>query len=300
MNTNITPPAETEAPFDAAKFFADRNAREAARIAGKPELVKAEPTLIEEPKEKSAKPTGDQRRLFRTIRESERVKIENESLKARLDALEAKDKPKEAVVTDTGEPKLEAYATAQEFADARAEWKGAQGAEKTLKAKADEAAQTEELKRISTSFEAQMKAAANPEKGGYEDWGELLKTSKAANVNIFEAAPEIYMAFMQSEYAKDVMHEWLLKPETLTFLLDAYKTDPMKAITAFHRFEGRVGREAEKPKEEKKAAPVEEKQKPRPTRSAQAPSGESPAAEPEIGSAAWMAKRNAQKTSRGW
>lgn len=308
MSTNVIVPGQEKVEeFDAAKFFADRNAREAAARAGK-ELPKVEDKPAEAEPAKTAKPTGDARKLFKTIRENGRLAAENESFKARLDALEKAGKPAEVKADPNAEPKRADYSTDQEFADARAEWKGAQGAEKVIKSQAEESKQVAEVKRISESFEAQMKAGADVDKGGYADWSELLKSSKAANVDIYAEAPNLFMAFMSSEYAKDVMHEWLVKPETLTLLIDTYKSDPMAALRQFHRFEGKVGREVEadktpakdEKKEPVKVAAVVEREKPRPSRSVQAPSGEAPAAEPAIGSAAWMAKRNAAKKERGW
>ncbi len=310
MSTNvIVPGQETKVEeFDAAKFFADRNAREAAARAGK-ELPKVEEKPVVAEVEKTAKPSGGQRQLFKAIRENGRLTAENESFKLRLEAREKAGKPAEVKADPNAEPKRADFATDQEFSDARAEWKGAQGAEKVIKSKDEEIKQSAEVKRISESFEAQMKAGADESKGGYADWGELLKTSKAANVDIYAEAPNLFMAFMSSEYAKDVMHEWLVKPETLTFMLETYKSDPMAALRQFHRFEGKVGREVEADKKEAakeekkepaKAIALVEKEKPRPSRSVQAPSGESPAAEPAIGSAAWMAKRNSAKKERGW
>lgn len=307
MSTIVIEPKPTEQEFDVAKHMADRNARDAARAAGK-ELPKVEPK-VEEPKpavadaDKSAKPTGDQRKLFRTLRENGEMRERTRVLEERLAALEGKktaDEPKPAA---DKEPKRENYSTDQEFNEARAEWKGEQAASKVIQAKEQETAQTVEIQRIAASFEAQMKIAGDVSKGGYADWSELVASSPAAKIDIYAEMPEIYMAFMGSEYAKDVMHEWLAQPDTLKKLIALYKADPGAALRSFNRFEGKVGKdvEAEKPEEKESVKVVaEEKPKPRPTRSVQAPSGEAPPAEPEIGSAAWMEKRNSQKRQRGY
>ncbi len=312
MSTAAAEPKPTDQEFDVAKHFEERNARDAARLAGKP-LPKVEAKPEEKPvvasEDKSAKPTGDQRKFFRTVRENGILQERTRILEERLAALEGKkpDVVEKSVEASTKEPKREQFAAGtagdQEFADARAEWKGEQGAAKVIQAKEQETAQAAEIQRIAKSFEEQMKIAGDVAKGGYADWSELVASSPAAKIDIYAEMPEIYMAFMGSEYAKDVMHEWLAQPDTLKKLIALYKTDPGAALRSFNRFEGKVGKdvEAEKPEEKEPVKAVaEEKPKPRPTRSVQAPSGDAPASEPEVGSAAWMAKRNADRVRRGY
>lgn len=308
MSTTATTPEAGKDEFDISKFFAERNAREAAARTGK-EAPKADGKPIEakptdEPA-RSSKPSGDTRKLFKTLRE-------NGELRARLDMLEkqvnAGEEKKAPAADPNAEPKRADFASDQEYADARTDWKAKQTTEAALKDREHTEAQQKEAERISKAFESQMKAAADPEKGGFPDWGDLLKSSKAANVDIYAASPEIFGAFLSSEYAKEVMYEWLKKPETLTFILETAKTDKAAALRQFHRLEGRVAREVEakpadkpeKPKpEEKKAAP-EEKPKPRPTASARVNAGEAVPESPAPGTKAWRDMRNAGIKSRGW
>jgi hypothetical protein len=315
--TQVSPEQATqqEPVFDIAKHMAERNARDTARAAGKepPPVEKPAEAEPEKPVEakaeepvKSSKPTGDQRKLFKTLRE-------NGELRARLAMLEekingaTKEAPK-AAESASDEPKRFDFATDDEYRDARAEWKAKTTTENVLKAKEVETVQNAEVSRVADQFDKQMRLAQD----SYPDWSELLKSSKAANIDIYAAAPELFGAFISSEYAKDVMYEWLKNPETLEFIIDAYKTDPRSALKAFHRMEGRVAREVEASSESesktskkatepgKKAAEVEEKPKPRPTASMRAPAGEAPPDEPAPGTKAWMERRNAGIRSRGW
>ena len=98
MSTTITRPAATaeEPKFDVTKFLADRNARDTARAAGKepPKVeAKAEPAKPDDAN-KTGKPSGDRRTLFKTVRENERLKMELEQLRQTREAAEEK-KPAE-------------------------------------------------------------------------------------------------------------------------------------------------------------------------------------------------------------
>lgn len=289
------PPEE----FNPAKFFQERNEREAAIRAGqKPaEPVKAEEAKPEpKPEEKahSAKPTGDQRKLYRTLRE-------NGELRARLDALERsmqqQTQPKPAEVT-SDEPKREDFNTDRDWLDARAEWKGKQGAEKALSEREKEARVSAEVREMASNIQSQFERA----KKDFSDFDELLKTSKASNVDIQSGMPAVFAAWANSEYAAECMYEWLKEPKQLSDLMAAYKESPDKSLRMFHRMEGRVAGAPVKKQDPKPEVveKVEEKPKPKPLASFRAPVGEAPPAAPEPGTRAWMAMRNAEKRARGF
>lgn len=308
----IQAPAEHEQKFDIAKFVAERNERETAIRSGqkppepeaKQEAVKetddkkpeAEESKAEKDEPKHVRSSGD-RRLFRKLGAAEE---RNKLLEQRIAELERSFKKVEQEPPQSQGIRREDYATDLEYAEAKSAEAAEKAVARAFQSKEQEARQEVEVKQIAESFDKQIREARET----YEDWDDLVKTSKAAKVDVYKEAPEIYMAFMASEYAGSILHEWLSDPATLNKLLDQYKDDPITALKAFHRFEGKISHQIETKTPSKKQAAkevIEEtKQKPKPTGAVRAPAGEAPEPEPAIGSAAWMAKRNSMRRERGW
>ncbi len=116
-----------------------------------------------------------------------------------------------------------------------------------------------------------------------------------------------------------ILYHFATNPEALQSLIDLRET-PREIIKRFHRLEGKVEKlytstqqepaaqaaETGKPAKEDRTHPAEgtppgrtavdrDVHKPRPSSEVAARGGSAPPAEPEIGSAAWMAQRNASE-----
>ena len=130
--------------------------------------------------------------------------------------------------------------------------------------------------------------------------------------------PMLMMMIARSDVRARVLYHFAKNPEALESMLGMTKT-PDRQIAAFHRLEGRVEKLYDKPKvaqaagkgqEERATHPAEanagrskstsesDARKPRPSSEVAARGGTAVPEEPTVGSAAWMAARNARTGGR--
>lgn len=247
-----------------------------------------EARAAEAPAEK--KPSGDERK-FRNI--ERRFNQQVGALKAEL-ALALAAKPATVAATAAtpdplAAPKREDFASDEAFTDAKI-------AHGTAKAVAKSEAAAAEAKTVRETLEAyNAKIAAGPEK--YADWAAVLAAGEGAalSVDLGKECPSLMWAIASSPYADDCFYAWLKDSKQLQGLIDTYKSGPqgeIAALTAFHRFEGRVGKDApaktaaaaKPPEKAQVAAPAAERvAKPKPSAEATVRGGAAaPDGKPEI------------------
>jgi hypothetical protein len=220
MSTSVVTPAPPES-FDYAAF-------KRAKAEGKP---------YEAPKPEAAQPekraSGDERKFRRLLSQRDQQIGE---LRAKLEALTPKQQAEAAVAAETPK-KREDFGTEEEFVAHVAE----AATKKALDAKATEEGQSKQVADAIKGYNERM--ARGPQK--YGDWEETLANGKGAalNVDLSAEAPALFWAITTSPYNDDCFYHWLKDSSKLQALIDQYKTDPQAAIAAFHRFEGRVGKD---------------------------------------------------------
>jgi hypothetical protein len=230
----------------AAKAAADKTAADAAAAAAVAPVVP----------EKRA--SGDERK-FKNI--EKRFNQSLGRLQEKLDqALAAKPAAADVKAAVPGAaPKREDFAADQAGAELFADAKTTHSVEKALGVKAAADAQAQEIRDTLKGYNERMAAA--PEK--YPDWAEVLAagTGGALSVDLGKECPALFWAIARSPYNDDCFYEWLKDASKLQGLIDTYKSGPkgeVEALTAFHRFEGRVGKDAPVKKDPKaEAAKVE-------------------------------------------
>ncbi len=177
-------------------------------------------------------------------------------MKARLEALTPKQAAAAAAAPATGgAPKREDCASDEEFADK----KTAHAVKLALEKEKTETAQATRIRETLAAYNAQI--AAGPEK--YEDWDATLAAGSGAalSTDLAKECPSLLWAIASSPYAADCFYGWLKDSDKLQKLIDLYKSGPDgpdEALTAFRRYEGRVGKDA-KAKEVKTEAKADVK-----------------------------------------
>ena len=195
--------------------------------------------------------SGDERKFRRQLSKRDQ---EIGELRARLDAALPKTAAAATTVADAdAAPKRADFATEELFNDAKI----AHGVKRELEKTNAAAAQAKQIKDTLDGYNALI--AKGPEK--YPDWAAALEAgsgkSGALSVDLGKECPSLLWAIASSPYADDCFYVWLKDASQLQALIDTYKSGPqgeIAAITAFHRFEGRVGKDAPA-KEAAKAAP---------------------------------------------
>ena len=240
----------------AAKAVADKTIADAA----------AKP-VPGEPVEKRA--SGDERK-FSKIRTA--LNREIGALRQQIEALSGVKPAK--VVPETGTPpKREDFAAGTDgdalFADA----KTAHAVQRAIDKKTLEDNQAIERKAIMDGYNERMAKA--PEK--YPDWDATVKAAaadpdgQALKGDLGKECPALFMAIAKSKYNDDCFYAWLKEPARLQALIDLYRSGPegvTDALVEFHRFEGRVGKDAkaaEKAKPQKADDAVKVSPKPKPS-----------------------------------
>lgn len=263
------------APLTPGETFAKWKADKAAG-AGTPAAKPADaPAAGIVPAEK--RPAGDERKFRKLLSTRDR---EIGALRAQIDALTPKQKADAATAASVepgAAPKRADFATDEEFAEAKL----AAGVQKALDKKEAEASQAKEIKDTLDAYNARI--AAGPAK--YDDWAAVLAAGEGAalSVDLGKECPSLMWAIASSPYADDCFYAWLKDSKKLQGLIDLYKSGPKgegAALTAFHRFEGQVGRDAPAAKAAVKETPkapdaaVVKAPKPRPSADATVRGGE--------------------------
>jgi hypothetical protein len=283
-------PEVLEAPVAEAKPLTpseDYAAIRAARIAAAtPEAIakaaadKAAAAGVVPPVEKRA--SGDERKFSRQMRRRDQ---EIGALRAQVEALTPKPAAAAASPAAGAAPKAEDFATPEEFRRAEIQFE----TKKLLDKEKAETAQSKEVSDTLAAYNDRMAKA--PDK--YDDWAATLEAGKGAalSVDLGKECPSLMWAIASSPYADDCFYHWLKDSSKLQGLIDLYKAGPqgeIKALTAFHRFEGQVGKDAPAKKAEvkepvKKADDAVKVPKPRPSAEATVRAGvAAPDGKPEI------------------
>jgi hypothetical protein len=233
--TAVTPPA-VEAPPTPSEVFAKWRADKAAGVvadAAKP----ADAAAVAPAADKRL--SGDERKFRSQMRRRDQ---EIGALRAAIAALKPVGVATPAAVVDvTAAPKREDFATDEDFAEAKL----AAGVKKALDKKSAEDAQSAEIKATLDAYNARI--AGGPAK--YDDWDATLAAGQGAalSVDLGKECPSLMWAIASSPCAEDCFYAWLKDSKKLQSLIDTYKSGPkgeIAALTAFHRFEGQVGRDA--------------------------------------------------------
>ncbi len=275
----VLTPSEQFTQIKAARAAAQTPEAIAAKAA-------AEAAKVDTPAAEPAKrPSGDERKFRRQLSVRDQ---EIGALKARLEALE----PKVAAAAAVAAPDPAAAPKRADFAAGAAgdeefdAAKIAHGVAKALEKTDAEKAQAKEIADTLTAYNELI--AKGPEK--YPDWNEVLEKGKggALSVDLSKECPSLLWAIASSPHADDCFYAWLKDASELQKLIDMYKSGPKgetAALVAFHRFEGRVSRDA-KPKAEESKPKAQDAAgttpKPRPSAEAQvrggaaAPTGQPP------------------------
>lgn len=270
-----------EKPLTPSELFTKiRTEKAAAAPPAKPAEAKPADAAAAAVPEKRA--SGDERKFRSLLSRRDR---EIGELRAKVDALTPKQAATAAthVATAGAAPKREDFATDEEFTEARTAHQVAKAVEKQR----SEDAQTQKVKETLDAYNALI--AAGPAK--YEDWDETLKAGSGAalSVDLGKECPSLFWAIASSPHADDVFYSWLKDSTKLQALIDLYKSGPqgeIDALTAFHRFEGRVAKDAPAKvaaKEPGKADDAVKVPKPRPSAEAQVRGGAAaPSGAPEM------------------
>jgi hypothetical protein len=259
-------PAEVK-PLTPSEVYTKVQADRAAAAAKPAEGETQAEASAETPKpEKRA--SGDERKFRRQLQRRDQ---EIGALRARIEALTPKEQAAAAAAAPATDapPKRADFATDDEFRQATIAYEVKRARETD---KAEEANQRE-IRETIDGYNARMAAA--PEK--YPDWAEVLEQGKGAalSVDLGKECPSLFWAIAKSPYNDDCFYHWLKDSSQLQKLIDTYKSGPkgeLDALAAFHRFEGKVGRDAkaEEKKEPAKKADDAVARAPKPKPSAEA------------------------------
>lgn len=236
--TVVTPGQATDKPaFDFAKFQADRAAGKITEAAkgGDP----ASTAVVDPAAEPVKRASGDERKFRRLLSKRDQ---EIGELRAKVDQLTPKQAAGAAKTVDTNAaPKREDFASDELFDDARIAHAAQAATKKALDERASEEGLTKEVRDLTASYNERMERG--PQK--YDDWADVIAGAKGAalNVDLSKECPGLFGAILKSPYNDDCFYHWLKDSSKLQVLIDQYKTDPSAAIAAFHRFEGRVGKD---------------------------------------------------------
>ncbi len=191
--------------------------------------------------------SGDERKFNRKLRlRDEQIG----AMRAELDALKKPAATAATSVATDAAPKREDFASDDEFTDAKI-------AHATAKALAKASAETAQAKEIRDTLDAyNALIAGGPDK--YDDWADVLAAGSGAalSVDLGKECPSLMWAIASSPYAADCFYAWLKDSAKLQALIDTYKSGEkgeIAALTAFHRFEGHVGKDAPVAKKPQKA-----------------------------------------------
>lgn len=239
-----TPVAET--PLTPSEKFLKFQADKAA--AKTPEAIAAKAAADAKAAPPAAEPekrlSGDERKFRRLISKRDQ---EIGELRARLDALTPKQAAAAAVATPdpAAAPKRADFPAGVEGDSRFEEARIAHGVKTELAKTNAEAAQAKEVADTLAAYNDLV--AKGPEK--YPDWNEVLEAGKggALSVDLGKECPSLLWAIASSPCADDCFYAWLKDSSKLQALIDTYKSGPkgeIAAITAFHRFEGQVDKEA--------------------------------------------------------
>ena len=317
-----------EQELDAAKFISERNAAAAARLAGKePPPLPAEVKKAEAPTEETDKRIQnrrDRRTQFRLREEIGFLKGENAALKA----MGAKPSPSEPVeqVSEDPEPQRKDFSTDAEYNRAVGRWDSRQETAKALAVKEKEAtAKSDSEKWFEHVREMDLKASEDIKL--IEDWKEVAKEAEklsdedaSLRFPASERKHDTFRALLaQSDVRAFMAHHYAKNPDDLRKIL---AMTPTQQINAFNRLEGKVEvmytskqkqevvQASDKGKLESKErtlhpaevdkttgrnASQRDAEKPRPASDVSARGGSPPPEEPEVGSKAWMERRNAMQ-----
>lgn len=252
-----TPVEKTLTPSERfAKVQADRAAAKTPEAVAAKAAEAAKPAAAAAP-DPDKRLSGDERKFRRQLSRRDQ---EIGELRAKLEALT----PKQAAAAAAAAPDPAAAPKRADFpagADGDAKFEEARIAHGVAKAIEKTDAEKAQAKEVADTLAAYNELIAKgPEK--YPDWNEVLEAGKggALSVDLGKECPSLLWAIASSPYADDCFYAWLKDSTKLQALIDTYKSGPkgeIAAITAFHRFEGQVGKD--KPAEKKadaKAAPA--------------------------------------------
>ena len=321
----MTPTAEH---LDVKAHLEQRNATDQARREGKevPKPATAAEVVEESAAEKPHQASRSERRLQNRLRE------EIGELRGRLKAYEELGMRPGSVppavvsapVSDP-EPQRREFGTDAEYNRALGRWdarqevaKATERVETKLTEREQQAAELEQLRADIAASEIQAQADI---KELFPDWEQVSKEAlDDPDAPEFTPAehPMLMMMIARSDMKARVLYHFAKNPEALEGMLGMTKT-PDRQIAAFHRLEGRVEKLYDKPKvaqaagkgqEERATHPAEanagrskstsesDARKPRPSSEVAARGGTAVPEEPTVGSAAWMAARNARTGGR--
>lgn len=290
-----------------------------------PETKPAEPKAAAADEEEENRPSLPRH----ARREMNRLREENGRLQGRLEMLEqlvrgAQPKGDEKPPADL-KPQRNQFQSDADFHEALGAWAGRQEAGKTV-AKDREQQQAEERQEQQREHFARMREKALDDQKHFPDWETAREGAEDLEWTV-EEHPVLTGLILSSDVQAAILYHFAKHQDELQKLLDL-KDDNDTLITRFRRLEGRVeklyepsepekgGKDgktaAEAAKETSKARTPEkaeqardsstaarDAQLPRPSSETAARGGTAAPEEPTPGSAAWMAKRNAQRaTSR--
>lgn len=277
MSEPVIAAAVPEKPLSPSELFLKTKADKADPAKAAADAAAAAALVV--PKRAS----GDERKFRSALSRRDR---EIGELRAKIDALTPKQAAAAAtqVAASDAPPKREDCASDEEFAEKRT----AYTVKKEIEKQKVSDAQSKEIRETLEAYNAKIEAA--PAK--YPDWDEVLKAGNggALSVDLGKECPSLLWAIAKSPYADDCFYNWLKDASKLQSLIDTYKSGPqgeIEAIAAFHRFEGRVGKDAPEKKAEvkdtKKADDAARVPKPKPSAEAQVRGGTpAPDGAPEI------------------
>ena len=313
--------------LDVKAHLEQSNLADQARREGKEPPKPAAPAEVadESAVEKPHQASRSERRLQNRLRE------EIGELRGRLKAYEELGmKPEPARVPPAAvadpEPERKNFASDAEYNRALGRWdarqevaKATERVETKLTEREQQAAELEQLRADIAASETQAQADI---KELFPDWEQVSKEAlDDPDAPEFTPAehPMLMMMIARSDMKARVLYHFAKNPEALESMLGLTKT-PDRQIAAFHRLEGRVEKLYDKPKVAQAAGKVQEERathpaeanagrskqstsesdarKPRPSSEVAARGGTAVPEEPAVGSAAWMAARNARTGGR--
>lgn len=310
-----------EEPFDQAKFIATRNGGQVQNGVAKPAIeAKAEEPKKPEPEKPVATEPEDEhsshwsRSQLKTLNQAKHRAALAEGRAQMLQELinsgqiSASKATAAAVIAPEQEPERKNYASDAEHAAAVGRFAARQ---EVSKANAEGDLERELREQIkSAGVERDKQIPLIPE------WDKVLEAAEELNI---QDQPVISMLLALSPFAALVAEYWVANPKEWERLAEL-KGNEIKQRELFHRIEGKVetvyttrlqaaqAAKAKPPKEDRSdaaqatagqtAASAGSARLPKPSSEVAASGGSTPPAEPQIGSAAWMAARNERFSPR--
>lgn len=254
-------PNEEVVPLDQADYETYKKARtevvtEPPKVEAKPEAVTeaAKPEPEEETEENEEKPKfkgGFQKRIDRLTRDLKAKERENELLAeiSRLKGEPLAAKPAAKEEPKTVKPKLDDFASYDEFVEALADWK-AEEKYQTLKAKDEEKSQADSNEQeLREKFDAHVKRTRIAQ-AKYPDYDEVLASIDSEQ----DAIPEgLALTIIELDNGPDVVYHLAKDPELVAQLKEM---SPLRAIAELGRISDKLIAPTTETPKPKTAAPA--------------------------------------------